>query len=100
MSNASVERIFSIINATKNKIRNRMATEMLNSILIIKSHSFTNNYCCKNFVCTQDMFKKFNNSMYSYKNKNEIEDKQNDEDSYIIEAVNDTHDIGACIRID
>jgi len=65
MSNAMVKRIFNIINVIKNKIRNRITTEML--IFIIKSHSF-NNYC-KNFIYTQDMFKKFNNSMHFCKNE-------------------------------
>jgi len=38
MSNAAVERIFSVMSATKTKVRNRMGTEMLNSLLTIKSH--------------------------------------------------------------
>jgi hypothetical protein len=84
MSNATVERIFSIMNATKDKLRNRMATEMLNSILTIKSHAFTNNYCCKNFVCTQNMFEKFNNSIYN----NETESEHENNDFLILETVN------------
>ncbi|KYN37772.1 hypothetical protein ALC56_07971, partial [Trachymyrmex septentrionalis] len=56
--NATVERIFSIMNATKDKIRNKIGTEMLNAILMIKAHSHTNNYCCKDFVNIKDMFKK------------------------------------------
>lgn len=57
MSNAAVERIFSIMNATKTKVRNRMNTEMLNSLLIIKSHFYANNYCCEKFVCTKNIGK-------------------------------------------
>ncbi|KYN22342.1 hypothetical protein ALC57_05297 [Trachymyrmex cornetzi] len=52
------------MNATKNKVRNKIGTEMLNAILMIKAHSHTNNYCFKDFVSTKDMFKKFNNTMY------------------------------------
>jgi len=42
MSNAAVKRVFSIMNATKDKLRNRMIIEMLNALLIIKSHFYAN----------------------------------------------------------
>jgi len=84
MSNAAVERIFSVMNATKMKVRNRMDTE--NSLLIIKSHMYTNNYCCKNFVCTQKMLERFNYSIYLNEKRNNEEEEQVEEDLCILEA--------------
>lgn len=63
-SNAVVERIFSIMNCVKTKIRNRMQLEMLNSILILKTKLFCENKCCENFQCSKEMFSKFNAKMY------------------------------------
>lgn len=93
MSNAAVKKIFSIMNATKDKIRNRMATEMLNALLIIKFHCHANEYCCKHFVCTQ-MLNKFNKQhMYLCNNTNTLKDEQYKEDLHTIKAVNKTDNI-------
>lgn len=68
-----------------------MATEMLNALLIIKLHCYANQFCCINFVCIQQMLKKFNNKhMYLCKNTNAMENKQYKEDMYTIEVVNET----------
>ncbi|XP_036147932.1 uncharacterized protein LOC105830002 isoform X1 [Monomorium pharaonis] len=94
MSNAAVERVFSVMNATKDKMRNRMATEMLNALLMIKSHCYANQFCCRNFVCTQQMLENFNNKhMYLCKNTNAFEDEQYKEDMYIVEAVNEDNNV-------
>lgn len=98
MSNAVVERMFSIMNVTKDKIRNRMATEMLNALLTIKCHCYANQYCCRNFVCTQQMLENFNKHMYLCKNETALEDKQYEEDLHTIEAVNETDDVDFCIK--
>jgi len=39
ISNATVERVFSIMNATKTKVRNKMGQEMLVALLRIKIHN-------------------------------------------------------------
>lgn len=94
MSNAAVERVFSVMNASKDKMRNRMATEMLNALLMIKSHCYANQFCCRNFVCTQQMLENFNNKhMYLCKNTNAFEDEQYKEDMYIVEAVNEDNNV-------
>lgn len=36
-SNAEVERVFSVMNGVKSKLRNKMKTEMVNAVLIIRS---------------------------------------------------------------
>jgi hypothetical protein len=43
ISNAVVERAFSIMNLTKTKLRNKMQTEMLNSLLTIKINLYVDN---------------------------------------------------------
>lgn len=64
MSNASAERIFSLMNITKSKIRNRMSLKMLNSLLMIKSYCIMNKVCCNSFQITKQMLEKFNNTIY------------------------------------
>ena len=60
-----VERVFSIINVTKTKLRNRMKTDMLSTLSQIKVHLNYKTKCCNDFECTKYMFERFNNSIYS-----------------------------------
>ncbi len=49
-----------------------MGEKLLNSILMIMSHLMLNNSCCKDFVVSEDMLKKFNSStMYAHDKTNE-----------------------------
>lgn len=48
-SNAEVERIFSQLNIVKNKTRNKLNLEMVNSILTIRYGLRRNNKCCYNY---------------------------------------------------
>jgi len=43
ISNAMVERIFSVMNATKNKVRNRMSQSILVALIRIKVHNSVKN---------------------------------------------------------
>jgi hypothetical protein len=43
ISNAVVKRAFSIMNLIKTKLRNKMQTEMLNSLLTIKINLYVDN---------------------------------------------------------
>lgn len=64
-SNACVERIFSKINVNKTKLRNRLSTETLSSILHAKNLiSSQNESCCFNFNINSDLIDRHNNSMY------------------------------------
>lgn len=54
-SNAVVERVFSIMNSVKTKIRNRMLSELLNAFLRIKIRLYSKNQCCRNFKPTKAM---------------------------------------------
>jgi hypothetical protein len=93
-SNAVVERVFSIMNTVKTKVRNKMKTEMLTAILRIKTHLYSRNLCCRGFSVTPLMLQKFTTSVM-YNNKTEEE-----ENSYLdICTVNFTEEDYPCISI-
>ncbi|XP_071485289.1 zinc finger protein 862-like [Diadema setosum] len=60
ISNASVERIFSIVTWAKNKYRNQLSTKTLEAIVLTK----TTFGCCNKFEVTAAMLKRFNASIY------------------------------------
>lgn len=71
ISNATVERIFSIMALVKCKVRNRMGLEMLNAILRVRVELFQRKLCCRKFVPPKRMFELFNSkNMYPEKNQN------------------------------
>lgn len=57
LSNAEVERVFSQMNFFKNKLRNKMQTKMINSLLIIRAALQRNNKCCCNIEVNKEMIK-------------------------------------------
>ncbi|XP_025996408.2 uncharacterized protein LOC113005286 [Solenopsis invicta] len=57
-SNAEVERLFSAMNITKTKLRNKMQLPMLTAILAIRSGLKRVNKCCKTFDLPNDVVKK------------------------------------------
>lgn len=69
-SNASVERVFSIMNLTKNKLRNKMQLQLLTSLLSIKTTMYNKKKCCSTFEADTAMLKKFNNSIYASQKDN------------------------------
>ncbi|XP_022160034.1 uncharacterized protein LOC111026289 [Myzus persicae] len=64
LSNAIVERVFSVMNCVKCKSRNRMQVDMLQAILRIRLNLNASKICCKNFKPTETMFHKFTSDMY------------------------------------
>lgn len=56
VSNAVVERVFSVMNTTKTKLRNRMSMDMLVSLIRIKLHCKVKKICCTNFVPTNAIY--------------------------------------------
>ena len=64
ISNAVVERVFSVMSIIKTKLRNRMKMVMLNAILRIRLYMKTRNICCKTFVVTKNMCDLHNQNMY------------------------------------
>lgn len=59
LSNAVVERVFSVMNATKTKPRNKMNFTMLEAILRIRIHFYARKICCHKFVPSKIMYAKF-----------------------------------------
>lgn len=65
-SNACVERVFSIMNSTKTRLRNRMQYELLDALLRVINYMNVNKMCCTSFTPSEEMLKKFNShTMYS-----------------------------------
>ena len=80
LSNATVERAFSIINITTTKIRNRMQTKMLEALLRAKMWA-RGVRCCSKFNPTPRMYKLFTKDMYDGERagKAELSESETDE---------------------
>lgn len=83
-SNAFVERVFSLMNIVKCKIRNKMMLKMLNSVVSIRSHFATNEICCKDFEPSKAMYVKFNSDMYQQKKQSTATSNNTDDDDVLI----------------
>lgn len=71
ISNAYVERIFSCMNLTKTKLRNKLQYEMLDALIRVKSYLSAYKICCHKYKVPENMLKKFN-SEHLYK-QNDVE---------------------------
>ena len=70
VSNAVVERTFSLVTAVKTKQRNRMGLELLNAIIHIRSKLQFAENCCINFKVTKRMLELFTTKhMYQCEDK-------------------------------
>lgn len=67
ISNAEIERTFSVMTIVKNKTRNRMLMPMLVSIMRIRIHLRVHGYCCRDYIPSKAMLENFNASMYDKK---------------------------------
>lgn len=82
-SNAVVERGFSVMNTVKTKIRNKLGTDLLNSILRIRLSLYSQKKCCINLDITPMMLKRFKTDIM-YNNNNKLianNDDSNTEDN-------------------
>ncbi|XP_043268500.1 uncharacterized protein [Venturia canescens] len=70
ISNASVERAFSTYNVIKNKLRNKLSLEVLQSIMMVRFTLQRQSGSCVKFVPSARMLEMFNVSMYDFKNAN------------------------------
>ena len=79
-SNASVERSFSMLNIVKNKLRNKLSVDMLQSIMMVRSTLQRIHGSCTNFNPSPNMLKLFTVEMYDFKTSgNSNEEIENDE---------------------
>lgn len=66
ISNAVVERVFSIMAVVKSKLRNRLSTPMLVALMRIRIHMNVLGICCNNYCPTPHTLQLFNsNNMYA-----------------------------------
>jgi hypothetical protein len=70
VSNAVVERTFSLVTSVKTKVRNRMGLELLNAITRVRSTLQFSENCCRNFKATKRMLELFTCKMYSSASEN------------------------------
>lgn len=75
ISNATVERVFSIMGSVKTKLRNHMLLNMLNSIVTIRCYLHARKICCTQYVPTREMIKLHNSDMYK-RNNEKIDDEE------------------------
>lgn len=73
ISNADVERAFSIMSIIKSKTRNRLLLPMLTALMRIRIHMKVMKVCCKNYSPPDHMLKLFNSKMYEVSAKNTVE---------------------------
>ena len=67
VSNAVVERVFSILSIVKNKLRNGLKLDMLTAILRVRLYNSVRKICCRNFAVTKEMLAVHNSNMYKRK---------------------------------
>ena len=67
LSNAVVERIFSIAGSVKTKARNRMQIAKLEAIIRIREYCYQNGICCIHLEPWEEMIDKFDITMYKFK---------------------------------
>lgn len=89
VSNASVERVFSVMNIVKNKLRNRLLVETVDSILCVRYGAFSSSNNLSNFKCTEKMFSLFTDSIYATKDDNmETVDLNHDDGEVLYDVLN------------
>jgi hypothetical protein len=59
VSNAVVERIFSIVCSVKTKARNRVQLNLLDAIVRVTAELLLSSKCCKDFTASPEMLKNF-----------------------------------------
>ncbi|XP_047039292.1 uncharacterized protein LOC124644115 [Helicoverpa zea] len=69
-SNAGIERIFSVMNIVKNKLRNKMAGPLLNAIIFIRNRLKVTDAKCYNYELPSDVIAAIGkNTKYTFKNQ-------------------------------
>ena len=66
ISNATVERLFSIMGVVKNKIRNSLATPMVKAIRSVRYSLKRRSETCADCIILPQMLTKFNYNMYDH----------------------------------
>lgn len=85
VSNASVERAFSIYGTIKNKLRNRLSLKMVQSIMMVRFSLNRDNGSWVKFEPAVEMLKNFNVRMYDFKN---VTSSEGEDDNAVLEIIN------------
>ncbi|KYN12026.1 hypothetical protein ALC57_15814 [Trachymyrmex cornetzi] len=84
ISNATVERIFSIMAVIKSKLRNRLTMPMLVALMRTRIHMNVLRLCCKNYCPTPYMLKLFNShNIYEVKSSRIQTELSDYEDNFL-----------------
>jgi hypothetical protein len=59
VSNAVVERTFSLESSVKTEARNRMQLNVLDAIVTVRAELLLSSKCCKDFIASPEMLKNF-----------------------------------------
>lgn len=81
ISNADVERVFSVMAVIKTKCRDRMLINMLVSLMRIRIHMRVFELCCKNYMLTDDMLKRLTSQMYESQKVTKKSDEDDNDDN-------------------
>ncbi|KAK3914514.1 Protein ZBED8 [Frankliniella fusca] len=73
VSNAVVERVFSVLGCIKTRRRNKLQLEMLESLIRLRIHLKVDGLCCKQFKHSEDMINRFTSKMYLALNEGEFD---------------------------
>jgi hypothetical protein len=103
-SNATVERLFSIMGVIKNKLRNLMAIPMVEAVLATRLGLKRRGETCANMTILPEMMRRFNHSMYDHRRVRPAEervpgpaerevDAENGDDDDMIQILNDVKDL-------
>lgn len=87
ISNAVVERVFSVMNAVKTKFSNKMQFTMLTAILRIRIHFNVTNICCNSFTPSPKMYELFNSKIYETPKQAPINESILDEENKMLDEV-------------
>jgi hypothetical protein len=60
VSNAVIERVFSLVSSIKTKARNQMQLNLLDVIVRVRAQLLLSSKCCKDFIASPEMLKKLN----------------------------------------
>ena len=66
ISNATVERVFSVMVIIKNKLRNRLAIPMVEAVLTVRYNLRRRGETCETFTVLPEMMQLFNYNMYDH----------------------------------
>ena len=97
-SNASAERVFSIMNAIKSKVKSRMLLKLLNSILRIKMRCYALGICCNSLEITEKIVRDHNSAVVYQNQSSGLQETLSEDDIAAIDEISQEFNI-PCIHL-